>query len=130
MANVLNKNAVNSVNGKRGNVIIPLSDSKTRVRVLNINLADLITPDKAGVIDYLNAKGFTKFKIETLIINVGEGFVTIELELSITSPVEGQVITEDLITSFEIANATGLKITSPVEGQIITGDLTTSFEII
>ena len=58
------------------------------------------------------------------------GNIALLLEPNITSPTEGQEITGDLNTSFEILGATSINITSPVEGQNITGDLTTSFEII
>ena len=56
--------------------------------------------------------------------------VVVTLAVNILTPTEGQSITGDLNTSFEILGATSINITSPVEGQNITGDLTTSFEII
>jgi len=58
------------------------------------------------------------------------GNIALLLELNITSSTEGQEITGDLNTSFEILGATSINITSPIEGEAITGDLITSFEII
>jgi len=60
----------------------------------------------------------------------GSGVPANELAINILTPTEGQEITGDLNTSFEIFGATSINITSPIEGEAITGDLITSFEII
>jgi len=56
--------------------------------------------------------------------------IVVTLAVNIITPTEGQEITGDLNTSFEILGAASINITSPIEGETITGDLITSFEII
>ena len=130
MANAFPSRLVDSVNGQGGEVIITVSQNNITVRRVLIPVSALPANfTSTDVKNWLNTNESIGDN-EVLFWETTGEVVTVTLAVNILTPTEGQSITGDLNTSFEILGATSINITSPIEGEVITGDLITSFEII
>ena len=71
MANAFPSRLVDSVNGQGGEVIITENDNK--LVVYGVQSPNLTTPDKNGLLEYLNINGVVKGDIETLFYSIQSG---------------------------------------------------------
>lgn len=111
----------------QGTTAFGWGEPKTTARVININIADLETVDEDGVIFYLANQGYSKAKLETLIINIGEVEGQEEqYVVVILTPTEGGEITGAFTTTFK-DNSDGVNISNITEGGEVAGDFTIKF---